>query len=666
MIHIFAIFAKKRRTMYYKCALLVGGVAYDATEDLRNWDEVKTTIERKDYGGAVRSFTSAFTFVGDSYARILQEYRTNGLEASLGVVFYTRTNSWGWKEEFAKTLDVSTLKYTAWDVSLNAVDDSVEAVIKAKKGTQYEYSLENYREDTDLRYDGIEMENSVTWDISGETQDDGSVTINIDGLDVGDDRKYFYMPLFVMGEDNTANRFIVYSDSGWGYAPKNMSEAEYIMRAEGGTVQVQPEYQIELKVRYNSPLENYGYNAGLFIYRNASGNLETYGTAVPMPDDTYITVSDGGFGNVTLNDGDKLGLFLRYNNSHNPHSATVTIKPGASFKVNWKSRREPVMLPVVKPVTLLNCLLKSMNGGKDGLTGRIDFTDTRGTECLLLPAEGIRGISSGKMYSSFQQFCDWMSAVFGMVYYVDGDTVAFVKRGNLYDTEVVKRLDDTSDFSYSVTSSLIYSQVNAGYDKQDYDSVNGRYEFNFSTYYETGVTLTENKLELMSPYRADGYGVEFLVDTRGAESTDTDSDSDMFFTQAAIQGGRYVLRRDKEVTGAPAGVFNAAYSPRSCVLANEDFIGVSVKNLTYASATGNSEVVIDGVAEKSDVTIGKQLFTPGMIQVSSSDLNLPDNWNGLVELEQGGVTYRGYLSSVDKTYTREESTTYELMEYKGE
>lgn len=652
--------------MYYKCALLVGGVAYDATEDLRNWDEVKTTIERKDYGGAVRSFTSAFTFVGDSYARILQEYRTNGLEASLGVVFYTRTNSWGWKEEFAKTLDVSTLKYTAWDVSLNAVDDSVEAVIKAKKGTQYEYSLENYREDTDLRYDGIEMENSVTWDISGETQDDGSVTFDTGDVQVNDNRRYHYIPLFIMGEDNTANRFIVYSDSGWGVVPENPNEAEYVIKSEGGTVVVQPKFFMSIKVNLKTPeIGNYVYTVGLYIHRSGSDNLENYGVAVVLPNDTFIDVSDGNFGNITLNDGDGIGLFLHFQDDvTNLSKATVTIKPGASFKVNWKSRREAVMLPVVKPVTLLNCLLKSMNGGKDGLTGRIDFTDTRGTECLLLPAEGIRGISGGKMYSSFQQFCDWMSAVFGMVYYVDGNTVAFVKRGNLYDTEVVKRLDDTSDFSYSVTASLIYSQVNAGYDKQDYDSVNGRYEFNFATYYETGVTLTENKLELMSPYRADGYGVEFLVDTRGAESTDTDSDSDMFFVQAAAQGGRYVLRRDKEVTGTPAGVFNAAYSPRSCVLANEDFIGVSVKKLTYASATGNSDVVIDGVAEKSDVAIGKQLFTPGVIQVSSSDLNLPDNWNGLVELEQGGVTYRGYLSSVDKTYTREESTTYELMEYK--
>ena len=650
MIHIFAIFAIKRRTMYYKCALLVGGVAYDATEDLRNWDEVKTTIERKDYGGAVRSFTSAFTFVGDSYARILQEYRTNGLEASLGVVFYTRTNSWGWKEEFAKTLDVSTLKYTAWDVSLNAVDDSIEAIIKAKKGTQYECSLENYREDTDLRYDGIEMENSVTWDISGETQDDGSVTIDY-GQHIA--QILCYIPLFVMNEDYTANRYVVFNDSGWGECPTNASEADCVIRATG-SVTVWPELKMSAKVSGNAAMRK------LCIGRCKGNTYEGIREIALNGNYTDIDISDIGVG---LEDGDGLIVFIRYSGSE---AFTLTIKPGASFKVNWKSRREPVMLPVVKPVTLLNCLLKSMNGGKDGLTGRIDFTDTRGTECLLLPAEGIRGISGGKMYSSFQQFCDWMSAVFGMVYYVDGDTVAFVKRGTLYDTEVVKRLDDTSDFSYSVTSSLIYSQVNAGYDKQDYDSVNGRYEFNFATYYETGVTLTENKLELMSPYRADGYGVEFLVDTRGAESTDTDSDSDMFFTQAAIQGGRYVLRRDKEVTGAPAGVFNAAYSPRSCVLANEDFIGVSVKKLTYASATGNSDVVIDGVAEKSDVTIGKQLFTPGVIQVSSSDLNLPDNWNGLVELEQGGVTYRGYLSSVDKTYTREESTTYELMEHKGE
>ena len=656
--------------MFYKCALLAGGVAYDATDDLRNWEDVKSTIARKDYGGAVHTFTSAFTFVGEGRTRIVAEYEKNGLAAQLGVAFYTRTNSREWKEEFVKTLDVSTLSYTAWEASMNAVDDSVEAIIKAKKGTQYEYSVEAHKEDKPLRYDGIEMENSVTWDLSGETQDDGSVTFEIGGEVAGFVEHYYYFPLFIMGEDNTANRFVKYSDSGIGLAPDNKQNIQYIMQAEGGTVEVTPEYDMEIKVTYDHPNEyNYAFRAGLFIHRAGSDALEVWHLPTTLPHDTFMRIASGDFNGktATLGAGDSLGMFFNWNDSglFLADTATVTVKPGASFKVGWKSRRTPVMLPLIKPLELLNSLLRSMNGGKDGITGQINFLDTRGQTCRLLAAEAIRWMSGAKIYSSFQQFCDWMSAVFGMVYYVDGTTVKFVHRDMLFRTQVVKELAETTDFSYSVNKSLIWSQVNAGYEKQDYDSTNGRYEFNQTTYYETGVTLTENTLELISPYRADCYGIEFLADKRGEDTTDSDSDSDLFFVAVGAYSDYYVLLRDQseQVEGAPAGVFNARYSPRSCVLANEAYIGVSAEHLTYTSSTGNSEASIGGVRQDSDVEIGKRLFTVGEIEVTTDDLKLPENWNGLVELEQGGRTYRGFLSEVDVTYTREESATYKLIAY---
>lgn len=59
-------------------------------------------------------------------------------------------------------------------------------------------------------------------------------------------------------------------------------------------------------------------------------------------------------------------------------------------------------------------------------------------------------------------------------------------------------------------------------------AVNGRYEWNFTNYYTTGIEVTDSKYELKSPLRADCYGIEFLADTRGQDTTDKDSDNDMF------------------------------------------------------------------------------------------------------------------------------------------
>lgn len=42
--------------MYYRCELLIGGMTYDATNELVNWDDVEMSFKRGDYDGVVRSF----------------------------------------------------------------------------------------------------------------------------------------------------------------------------------------------------------------------------------------------------------------------------------------------------------------------------------------------------------------------------------------------------------------------------------------------------------------------------------------------------------------------------------------------------------------------------------------------------------------------------------
>lgn len=58
--------------------------------------------------------------------------------------------------------------------------------------------------------------------------------------------------------------------------------------------------------------------------------------------------------------------------------------------------------------------------------------------------------------------------------------------------------------------------------------MNGRDEFRFTTEYTTGIDITDNVLELISPYRADVYGIEFLSQKRGQDTTDSESDNDVF------------------------------------------------------------------------------------------------------------------------------------------
>lgn len=54
------------------------------------------------------------------------------------------------------------------------------------------------------------------------------------------------------------------------------------------------------------------------------------------------------------------------------------VSTSSYFKASWKNRINPVEMDVIKPDTLLNRLLKSINGEKDGLTGVIEGQEIEG------------------------------------------------------------------------------------------------------------------------------------------------------------------------------------------------------------------------------------------------------------------------------------------------
>lgn len=652
--------------MYYRCDLSVGGYLYDVTNDVKNWDDVKSSIKRSDYDGAVRSFTNQFEFVNDAYVLLLNEYRTNMLESSAMVIFYTRTNSWEWKEEFRRKLDVSTLSYDGSTLSVNAIDDGVATIIKAKKGTQYEYSVKNYKEKEPLKYEGILIEDSVKYSITGDkyyepspgviSPDEGAPIIT---AKVG---AYTYFPQFVENEDVSVNNSIVYTDSGTGV----IENAENVNTGEGMSpfIECIKDTSVFLSMKFNLPILN-GYSYHLYIRRMGKDKTYTdvYDLLVSKGSGIYKQVDFNNY-EIPLKKGDVLYAYIHIvSEGILAPNIDMMITGERLFKVSWYDRISPISIDIVKPITLLNCLLTSMNSGNDGITGTIDTVyDSRLKDCVLLPAESIRGIAEAKMYSSFSKFCDWMRTVFGYVYYIDGSMVNFVHRSKLFDGKIIKTIKNATRFKYTVNKSLIYSQVNAGYDKQDYDSVNGRYEWNFTNYYTTGIEVTDSKYELKSPLRADCYGIEFLADTRGQDTTDKDSDNDMFFTIASVSGSYYNILRTIQVGGVPDGCFNGEFSPMYCIKANEGFIGAFARSLSYASSDGNTDVVIDGKNANEDLNIGKRLFTVGEIEFETNEIEIPEDWNGVVELSHDGIEYSGFISSANVTYTKEEATTYNLIE----
>lgn len=670
--------------MYYRCELLINGLRYRVTDDLENWDEVKASFKRNDYDGVIRTFTNKFSFAGDARILLLKQYDEDYLNASASIIISTRNNSWLYNERFSCALNFSTLQDNGSILQINAVDDSVASMIKAKRGTQYEYPVEEVKSPIPLVYDGLELSESAKWLSTGDIYN-GEIG------DLLDNDKYVYanfssnwqpMQLYTEATDiNIGNAteildqsYMAFQDQyldGDGNVADGYKDENTIVTALK-SVKLSVDINFNFFIRYQSLAWGSAHGVALRLAKIGTDNKTT--TVIiehfwTTPEETLQEKEYSEHFDVPLDKGEKLVLMCKLECTLIGGGSARVYYPMSSdsrVTVSWKNRINPVEMDVIKPDTLLNRLLKSINGEKDGLTGVIEGTgDRRLDNCMLLAAESARKIPGAKIYTSFTKFANWMSYVFGYAYDISGNTVTFRHRSKYFSDDVVKRIDDLSDYEMKVNSALVYSRIRIGFDKQDYDTANGKDEFRFTNEYTTGVTMTDNSLEMISPYRADAYGIEFLADKIGEDTTDNESDTDLFMVgvKSDSSGLKYILNRDYLMGGvlSPDTMFNAMFSPSSMVLANEAYIGSSVEMLTFASSDGNSDVGIDGMGESRDIILSKRMFTVAEVEFETSDVELPEDLTGIVEMEYQGKVVQGYYQQADYNFTKSQSSKVTLI-----
>lgn len=243
--------------------------------------------------------------------------------------------------------------------------------------------------------------------------------------------------------------------------------------------------------------------------------------------------------------------------------------------------------------------------------------------------------------------------------------VVFKHRDEVFGSTNLKTIHTISEPEYSVDGSRIYSEIEIGYEKQDYDlGNNGNDEFNFSTSYTTGVTLNNSKLSLISPYRADCYGFEELIEKRGEETSSSDSDKQIFAIKCTSDGTKYVIDRAIPVEGAYTDtVFNAPLAPVYMIEANKRYLASFANTMKFASTEGNSDIKLDGKAVNADILLSDPLFGPGNIKFSTDNFIFPEDWNNtIIQIEWDGVTFKGNLMNLDVKAQETEALKYELIE----
>lgn len=653
----------------FRCQILINGISYEATDDLKNWDDFGISQKRSNYDGVIRSFSTKFEFVNRSYELLKEEFEQHYLSAKAAIVFYLRNNSWNWDKIFHCTLDFGTYSEDGMVVSINAVDDNLAAIIKAKRNILYEYPVADLYTRS-LNYDGLKFQYEAKYVLGGSTyESDGVQYVNITKVFGG---TYAYtIPIYKLSNSElpSLDSPIIFSDAQF----TESSLEEGVPFAEAlADVHIDFNFTTDYYVHIYEGIVK---NIKLRIFKKDSGGAI---------EDVWSHYSDGFYKYINeiipidLIKGQKVYFMMELTFGAPISEGSFTknvvdvVFPNFSLGISFMSRINTVNIDVISPITVLGKLLDSMTDSTETYSGLIDDYDPRMSmdrlsTSYIMAAESARGLPNAKLYTSYKKFCDWMEAEFGYVPVINENTVTFMHRDKLFTSTVVKDLGtEINDYEFSVNDSLIYSSVKVGYDKEDYDSVNGRDEFRFTNEFSTGLNLRDNTLSLISPYRADAYGIEFLVQKRGEDTTDNDSDNDVFFVSCDQDGVNLKLYRaytPSQLSGllSPETMFNFQYSPRFMLEANKKYIGSCTGMLKFTSSDGNSDVAIDGVKETDDFSIPERLFTVSEVEVETSDINSPDDLLGLVSLNNRGRTVIGYIKQIKSYIGKAKSSSYTLI-----
>lgn len=625
--------------MLCKYVLIINGVSHEIPKScIQNWDDIKFSRKRSGLEGITRTFTSKFQFVGTAYNLLLNEYLSKYLASSASITVYTINNNHTYDELFSCNLDFGTFSYDGKSISINSIDNSVASLIKANKSTQYEYSVNEIKAEYQLYYDRLDMKNILNFTF-GDT--------------------------YVVNPFELADVYISsYSNEIFkgGYLEYDKGEksvvADLLDVPESGIAAY-----LEMDVEY----ENSGEADYATFTLSSCGNIDAV-NIVKGESKTIklrINISKASFNSY---DQRRLIFFSIKLQASKATYAKINVKKIKEFKVTYSAISAPINVDVITPTKVLNCLLRSINGGKEGIIGKIASNyDSRLDNCFIVAAESIRGIPDAKIYTSYTKFVDWMESVFGYVPVINDNKVEFVHRDTLFSDSIAKDLGTNhSEFTYSVDEKFIYSSVRIGYDKQDYDSINGRDEFRFTAEFMTGIDITDNKLELISPYRADAYGIEFLAQKRGKDTTDNESDNDVFFVCAEESKNDFnykLIRNGWKINGVlnPDKMFNVMYNQRAMLLANSKYIGISVDKLEFTSSDGNGDVVINDEKLTDDFIISDCLVTCANVSFKTYINDIPLVDNEIIKIVKDGLIYEGYIKDVSSLIEKFDGVTYKLF-----
>lgn len=636
-------------------------------EELINWEDVSLSYKRDGLGAVMRAFSTEFEFAKEARDMLLAAFLADGVRADASVEFQTMNDDFTFSTLFTCALDFATLKYDAHRATINAVDNSIASKLKAGKSQKYQYAVAGLTTQS-ATYRHLPMLNEVSWLINGDFDSDTEKTYGHFGA-LNDQPAYTCVPLAVLGSEIAVRGSSDFDDVQLKWGKTDNLAKDLVPFFTAG---VACTASVELTLETGVPVGG----GTISVFNLVLGKIETgvddaKTLSVLATLDVLNNRSVSMSADYAMNAGDALCLYLLVTTSDGalPQWTQYEIV-SSSLSVTYMARDyNKVQIDALQPVTLMQALLDSIFGANN-VTGAISTSDDRLQHTWLMAAESIRGIGDAQIYTSWGDFCKFMDAQFCYVPEIDEAlrTVTFKeRRQSVFDVTLSPAHtfngDEAQDVEISVAEDMLASKVSIGYEKQDYDSVNGRDEWRWTSEYKTGITNSENEVAIECKYRADVYGIEFLTLTREEQTTDKDADEDIFLADLDTVGGVFTFRIDVPVTGIIAvnDMPNGRYTQRYMALANAFLLARLTQSLTFTSIQGNQSAAVGGTAVTANISLAGYAHMLPYRLTFVTPLQTVFDWKLRLAVVSGGRTYTGWVQDVRFGVGRDTRVQYTLL-----
>lgn len=612
------------------------GQPIDLQDSPDGWKDTLLKYGRNNkYWGLFRDMTVPMNFHGDAYEILRKRmWDSNGGVAQtthFGMQKLDRTSMpYTYKNWLLNELDFNKYKQNKTGAVIQSLEGGLSKYLKANDAQVYDIPIGTDNEVMQLVHDGIPLDNTATFMImNDESFSDPTVVVKNHIVGV----QMIQKEIGTLGDTQDAITRTKVKNSDVESTGLHIFEASV-----DGVIKVDFDFQLDVRLTpgnslapgqiLRSILRRYDKNGS--VYANDPNGLlimlQKNGGSFPnqnIPGSYHVV----GSANLNVKAGDTVYFYTFTDNEGATGDAILSFNYGGNLqlKLGYQSQFPTTTMVGLSPLTLAKRLLDKMTESTGVYTVQSNFLTSISQSTFITSGDALRRLNGASIHTSFSDFFKTFFCQYGIGLGIRGNTLVIELLSYFFQTDIqILDIGELTDWDIYVAEDLLYSSGKFGFENQDYEGLNGKYEFNNGQRWKFPVTSFTKEGDFVSPYRCDPIGIElYRTNLNGKTTTDDSSDNDTFMINVVKTVNTIQYKAVKNASETVAMPFNVKFDTVSDIFfeatdkshftfkgASPAFVNIGI--FFQISKTDNSTCNVQILRNGNDVLSNKVVNAAGL------------------------------------------------------